>query len=160
MGPSSPHLAPVRKLSTATRIPNSRITTATPISTARTDAAERSSPFSTSNLLDATAPAAGIAPAAERLRLPGQEPRFLHEEDVPRFLASDPGFVLLAGEGCLIERALLEEVLPFRRLANLLHEVDVVLHLVRGHASRHEDAAQHEVLDVEARLLAGGDIVP
>src|SRR5215470_6079603 len=160
MGPSSPHLAPVRKLSTATRMPKIRITAATPTSTARTDAAERSSPFSTSTLLDATAPAAGIAPAAERLRLPSQEPRFLHEEDVPRFLASDPRLVLLAVEGRLVERALLEEILPFRRLANLLHQVDVVLDLVRGHASRHEYAAQHEVFHVEPRLLAGGDIVP
>src|SRR5215831_4933767 len=125
MGPSSPHLAPARKLSTATRIPKSRIATATPISTARTEAADRSPLFSTSIVLERNRTRRRASPAAGRPPLSGEEPRFLHEKDVARFLARDPGLVLLAGERRLVERALLQEIFPLRRLANLLHKVDV-----------------------------------
>src|SRR5262249_2573736 len=49
-------------------------------------------------------PAARGTPRASQT-LPGEEPRFLHEQNVPGFLARDPGFVVLAVQSRLVERA-------------------------------------------------------
>src|SRR5262245_22100912 len=133
--------------------------TATPISTARIDAAERSVP-----LLNSLAssiyrrPAPGRSPRAAKL--PCEEPRFLHEQDMPGFLASNPGLIFFSVQRGLVERALLQETLPVGRVPHLLQQLDVVLHLIRSHSARHEDAPQHQVLDVQTGLLAGRDVVP
>src|SRR5215213_3981742 len=87
------------------------------------------------------------APFWVGLLLARDEARGLHERDVARLFARYPLGVLLAFEGGRVERA-------------LLHQIDVVGDLVRAHAAGHEDAAQHQVVDVEALLLAGGDVVP
>src|SRR5258706_12646315 len=92
--------------------------------------------------------------------LAGEELGFLHELPVPRFLAPQPVGVRLALERRRVERALLHELLPFRRLLDLLQEVDVVLGLLPARSARHEDAAQHQVVDIEALLLARRDIAP
>src|SRR6185436_2221145 len=57
----------------------------------------------------------------------GDEACALHQGDVPRFLFSDPVGVFLAGERGLVERALLHERLPFRRLAHFLEYAHVVV---------------------------------
>src|SRR4051812_28065886 len=77
----------------------------------------------------------------------GEEFGFLHELLVARFLFRDPVGELLAFERGGVERALLHELLPFRRLLDLLQEVDVVLDLVGRGAAGHEDTAQHQVID-------------
>src|SRR5258708_38115476 len=71
----------------------------------------------------------------------GEEFRFAHQRDVPRLLARHPVGVLLALERKGIERALLREPLPLRRLLDLAQQVDVVLDLILADAARHADAA-------------------
>ena len=78
-----------------------------------------------------------------------------------RFLGlGDPVGVFLAGHRRLVECRVLGEFLPFRQRLHLLEQVDVVGDLVGLDATRHEDAAQHQVLDVEALRLAGGNVFP
>ena len=60
----------------------------------------------------------------------------------------------------LVERGLLHEFLPIGSLADLLEHVHVEVDLLLRDPGRHEDAAQHLVLDVEPHLLAGRDVVP
>src|SRR3546814_4033361 len=57
----------------------------------------------------------------------------------------DPGPELLTGHEGRVERALGHEVLPLGRLADLLHQLDVVVDRVLLHVGRHEDAAQPEI---------------
>src|SRR5438132_164519 len=89
-----------------------------------------------------------------------QESRFLHEHHVPRLFARHPGFVFLPGQRGLVERALLQKALPIWSFPHLLQQVDVVLFLLLGHTTGHENAAQHQVLDVEPGILALGNVVP
>ena len=89
-----------------------------------------------------------------------EEARFLHEVVVQLLVLRHPVRVLLAGQRGLVEGALLDEFLPLRRLAHLLEQRHVEIDLVRRHAAGHEDAAQHQVFDVEAHLLAGRDVAP
>src|SRR4051812_15553178 len=84
----------------------------------------------------------------------GEEFGFLHELLVARFLFRHPVGVLLALERGRVERALLHELLPFGRLLDLVQEIDVVLDLLRRGAAGHEDAAQHQIVDLETLLLA------
>src|SRR3546814_15244977 len=52
-------------------------------------------------------------------------------------------------------------LVPYTTLfRSLLQQPDVVVDGLLLHVGRHEDAAQHEVLDVDARLLAGRDVAP
>src|SRR6266478_6333296 len=114
-------------------------------------------------LLDPPVPQSGVLDARylrARPILPRQEARFLHEHDVPRLLARHPGFVFLPGQGGLVERALLQKALPIGGFPHLLQQVDVVLFLLVGHTTGHENAAQHQVLDVEPGILARGNVVP
>src|SRR5256885_2792796 len=137
--------------------------TATPTSTALTDAADLCSSFSTPPP-PRSAPADVIgarrSPPARRRTSSRQESRFLHEHDVPRLLARHPGFVILSAQRGLVERPLLEKTLPLGGLANLLEQVDIELNLIGRHAAGHENPAQHQVLDVEASFPASGNIVP
>src|SRR5512145_126974 len=82
----------------------------------------------------------------------GEEAGGLHELPVALLFLGHPVGVLLADEGGLVEGALFHELLPLGRGHDLLEEVHVVLHLVGLDPGRGEDAAQHEVLDVEAGL--------
>src|SRR3546814_7125362 len=70
----------------------------------------------------------------------------------------DPGPEFITGHESGVERALGHEVLPLRRLANLREKVDVVVDSILRYVGRQEDAAQHEILAVNARLLAGRDV--
>src|SRR6267143_3718728 len=104
------------------------MTAATPISTALTDAAEPCSPFSIPPPRSApTSSARGGHPPARRRTSSRQESRFLHEHDVPRFLARHPGFVFLSAQGRLVERPRFEEARPVGRRTHLLQQVHVVL---------------------------------
>src|SRR5205814_470080 len=105
--------------------------TATPISTALTDAAERCCSLS-------------IPPRSARPILLRQESRFPHEHDMPRLLARDPGFVFLSAQGRLVECPRFEEARPVGRCTYLLQQVHVVLDLLGGHPARHENPAQHQ----------------
>src|SRR5712671_1322016 len=84
----------------------------------------------------------------------------LHQRQVAGFLARYPVGVLLALQRGRVERALLHQLLPLRRLLHLLEKIGVVGHLVLAYAAGHEDAAQHQVIDVQALLLAGRDVGP
>src|SRR3954470_17488439 len=95
-----------------------------------------------------------------RGRLLVQEAGGLHQLDVPLRFLRHPLGERLAFERGGVERALLDVVLPLGRLLHFLQDADVVRDLVLAHASRHEDAAQHEVTHVEAALLAGRDVGP
>ena len=75
-------------------------------------------------------------------------------------LGLDPLGVIGAGQEGRVERAALHEFLPFGGGADLLEEIDVVLDLVLGGLGRHEDAAQHQVFDVETFRLAGRNVLP
>src|SRR5882672_7292323 len=69
-------------------------------------------------------------PPAGSLLAAGEEFGFPHQRNVPRFLARDPVGVLLALERGGVERALLHQLPPLRRLLDLAQQLDVVLHLV------------------------------
>src|SRR5713226_2511476 len=133
--------------------PNRSTTAATPISTALTDAADCCFSFSIP-----------VAPLDALTRLLcdllGEEPGLFHEHDVPRLLASHPGLVVLPVQSGLVERALLKETLPIGGFPHFLENVDVVLHLLLSDAAGHENPAQHQVLDVQTRFLARGNVVP
>src|SRR6266508_3749733 len=120
------------------------MTAATPISTALTDAAERSRlrfipPRSTRPAIrvpDARSPRA-------RPILPRQESRFLHEHDVASLLARHPGLVFLSAQGSLVECPRFKEILPVGGRTHLLQQVHVLPDLLGGNPARHENAAQH-----------------
>src|SRR6266852_137512 len=100
------------------------MTTATPVSTALIDAAERccslSIPSSIRPSRDPGLWTRGVRTPRVHPILPRQESRFPHEQDVPRFLARHPGFVFLPGQRGLVERALLQEALPIGGFPHLL----------------------------------------
>src|ERR1041385_2528083 len=152
----------MRKLSNTTRAPKRNMTTATPISTALTDAAERCCSLSIPSSIRPSRNPGFWPPRARGVRpiLPRQESRFLHEHDVPRLLARHPGLVFLSVQGSLVERPRFEEARPLRGRTHLLQQVHVELDLLGGHPARHENPAQHQVLDVEAGVLARGNVVP
>src|SRR5258706_14570003 len=79
----------------------------------------------------------------------------LHERDMARLFARHPLGVFLAFERSRVEGALRHQLLPVRRLLDLLQHVDVVGDLVLPHAAGHENAAQHQVLDIQPLALAG-----
>src|SRR4029077_7328861 len=125
------------------------MTAAKPISTALTDAAERCCSLSIPW---------PIRPSRNpgfwtRLPLLRQESRLLHEHDVPRLLARHPSLVFLSAQGSLVECPRFKEALPVGGLAHLLQQVHVVFELLGGNPAWHEDAAQHQVFDVEAGVL-------
>src|SRR5262245_20398190 len=69
---------------------------------------------------------------------------------VPLLFGGDPfGVVVPSHEGG-VESAGLHELLPVGRGAHLVEEVDIIGDLILGGLRRHEDAAQHQILDVEA----------
>src|SRR5678815_4479208 len=76
----------------------------------------------------------------------GDEAGFLHQPLVGVLRGGHPVGVLFAGHERRVERRVLRVLLPFRQLADLLEDVDVVVDLVLRDAGRHEDAAQHRVL--------------
>src|SRR5712664_2047031 len=119
------------------------MTTATPISTALTDAAECCCSLSIpSSIRPSRNPGfwtRGVRTPRVRPILLRQESRFLHEHDVPRLLARHPGFVFLPGQRGLVERALLQKALPIGGFPYLLQQVDVVLFLLLGHPTGHEN---------------------
>src|SRR5687767_1673331 len=84
----------------------------------------------------------------------------LHQLHVARLFARDPARVLLAGERGGVERALFHQLLPLRRCHDFLEQAGVVGDVLGLHARRHEDAAQHQVVDVEPGLLAGRNVAP
>ena len=87
------------------------------------------------------------------LYLPGcQEARFLHQVVVELVVRGHPGLELVAGHEGLVEGAVLHELLPVVGGHHLLEQIDVEGDLLGLHAGRHEDAAQHLVLGVDARL--------
>src|SRR6185436_21018206 len=90
----------------------------------------------------------------------GEEARVLHQDLVTLFLDLDPLGVISAGQEGRVEGAALHEVLPFGRGADLLKQLDVVFDLVLGRPWRHEDAAQHQIFDVESLRLAGRNVLP
>src|SRR5262245_50383942 len=96
---------------------------ATPSSTARVDAAEGS-------LLICSSPPPRSAPRPSArgvsrapAMLPCEEPRFFHEQDVPRFLARHPSFIVLPVQRRLVERPLLEKLLPLGGFPHFLQKV-------------------------------------
>src|SRR5262245_19537533 len=70
----------------------------------------------------------------------GQETGLGHQIAVQDFSLRDPRGEFLAGHEGLVEGAVFHEFLPFRRLAQALEEIDVVLHVLRLDGRRHEDA--------------------
>src|SRR3954469_22090699 len=94
------------------------------------------------------------------LLLSRNEARRLHEIAMTALLLRDPLGVLLAFERSGVVGPLLHQLLPLRCLLPLTQNVDVVAPLVLAPAARHEDAAQHEIVDVKALLLASGDVAP
>src|SRR5258706_1041902 len=67
---------------------------------------------------------------------------------------------LLAGKEDRLERLLLHVVLLFGRLRQLLEQIDVQGGLLSGDLARQEHGAPHQVLHVDALLLAGRDFGP
>src|SRR5258705_8456320 len=90
----------------------------------------------------------------------GEETRILHQDLVTLFLDLDALGVISPGQEGRVEGAALHEVLPFGRGADLLEQLDVIFDLVLGRPWRHEDAAQHQIFDVETLRLAGRDVFP
>src|SRR5207244_4837132 len=61
----------------------------------------------------------------------------------------------------LFRSALAQVILELRRVVDLLEEGDVPVHGVLGHVGGAEDAAEHQVLDVDPQcLLHGRDVLP
>src|SRR5215475_3419730 len=145
--------------------PNSAVATVTPISTLRW--AGPPSWDCPSLMIVSTRPMVSPAGRARRRNgkrslsvSSGEEARALHQLAVTLLFLVDPLGVVVAGHEGLVEGAVVHELLPLGRFAHLLHEIDVVVNLLLGGAWRHEDAAQHQVLDVEAGRLAGRDVAP
>src|SRR5882672_9067207 len=107
------------------------MTTATPISTALTDAAERCCSLSIpSSIRPSRNPGfrtPGVRSPRVRPILPRQESGVLHEHDVPRLLARHPGFVFLSAQGRLVECPRFEEALPVGGFTHLLQQIHVIL---------------------------------
>src|SRR6478735_7651326 len=136
---------PTRRLSTMTIAPASTNSSATTSSTQRVAMSPR-------------APTSG--PAIRRPLLGGEEAGFLHQPVMDRLGLLHPVGKLLADHERRVERGVLGVLLPFGELAYFLEDVDVVIDLFLRDARRHEDAAQHRVLDVEAGRLARRDVLP
>src|SRR3984893_13523583 len=67
----------------------------------------------------------------------------------------------LAGQECIDLRRPLDIFLPFRRVLNLLHQVDIERGLLRGDLAWQPDRSRlFELRDIEAGFDAGRDIVP
>src|SRR3954469_8452972 len=126
----------MRRLSTTIRAPIAKIASAPTISAARLPNAGCWS----------DSPAIPLLPKGWLLLAADEAGRF-HERDVPRFLLRHPVGVLLALEPREVERALLHQVLPLRGIEHLGEEAGVVVDVLLLDARRHEDAAQHEVVD-------------
>src|SRR4029453_18425706 len=90
----------------------------------------------------------------------GDEAGFLHQRLVLAFGLRHPVGVLLAGHERVVEGAFLRVLLPFGELSHLLEHLDEVIDLLLCDAGGHEDAAQHQVLNVEALRLAGRNFLP
>src|SRR5215218_1876391 len=102
----------------------------------------------------------GLRPASRSVSRRGKEAGILHQRLVTLLLGLDPFGVVSSGQEGRVESAAFHEVLPFGRGADLLEQLDVIFDLVLGGPRRHEDAAQHQVFDVEALRLAGGNVLP
>src|SRR5687767_7649784 len=112
--------------------PKTKKAIATPASHARIEPTARpgcpSSRIAIPRLLSLEAP--GRRPGAGRRLLGREEARFLHEVHVQLLGLRDPLGVVLADHRGLVEGAVLHELLPLGRLAHLLEEIRVELHLV------------------------------
>src|SRR6476620_10206865 len=136
---------PTRRLSTMTIAPARTNSSATTSSTQRVAMSPR-------------APASG--PAIHHSLLGSEEAGFLHQPVMDRLGVLHPVGVLLAGHERRIESCVLGVLLPLGELADLLEDVDVVVDLFLRNATWHENASQHQVLDVEAGGLARRDVLP
>src|SRR6185295_11888812 len=80
-----------------------------------------------------------------------------HQVLVKLLVLLHPLHVLGPGREGGFQRALLEVLLPLRRLGDLLEERHIPSGRFLGHVGRPEDAPQHEVVEIGAqRLLHGG----
>src|SRR5687768_17803437 len=150
-----------------TRLPNTSVSSATPISTERCGGPDSAAGLVSSDMdyapaTPSRAPAdrsAGVdfAPFLLFLR---KEASLRHQFTVTLLFPGDPLGVLVAGHEGLVEGAVGHELLPLGRLAHLLEQLDIERDLVLGGARRHEDATQHQVFHVEALRDAGRDAVP
>src|SRR6476620_11393760 len=95
---------------------SSAMNSATPISTDRWDTPVPPEPCEVSLI---------VIPTARRFVLfGGEEARGLHQLLVPLLFLANPVEVFLAGHESLVERAVAHQLLPLRRLADLLHQLD------------------------------------
>src|SRR3989442_12382716 len=105
-----------------------------------------------------TAPGACLPGSA--IALLRDETGFLHKSSMLGISVLHPIGVLLARHERVVERGFLGEFLPVGKLAHFLEDIDVVVDLLLRHARRHEEAAQHQVFNVEALRLARRDVLP
>src|SRR5262245_18502198 len=123
-----------------TMTPNSAIASVTAISTLRwAGPAPWACPASMAALRAPPVIAVSVSDGAE----PGAHPQLAM---ALIFLFVPVGVVGTRHEG-LIERAITHQLLQLGRFADLLHQIDIVGDLLLGGARRHEDAAQHQILD-------------
>src|SRR6185437_10243405 len=130
---------------------SSAINSATPISTARWDG-----PAPPDLCVDSLI----VMLTAEAPCLLCQETRSLHQPFVPFLFVLNPAEVFFPGHEALVERTIAHELFPLWRFAHLLEQVNIKIHLLVGHARRHEKSAQHQIFDVETGRFAGRDAVP
>src|SRR6476660_9237691 len=136
---------PTRRLSTMTMAPARTNSSATTSSTQRVAMSPR-------------APASGTA--IHHSLFGSEEAGFLHQPVMDRLGVLHPIGVLLAGHERRVECRVLGVLLPLGKLAHFLEHVDVVIDLLLRNAAWHENASQHQVLDVEAGRLARRDALP
>src|SRR5665647_2067431 len=90
----------------------------------------------------------------------GRESGLVHQLGIEGLILFQELREIGAGQEGLLERLLVQIRLPLRRGRYLLQQVGVILGLFLGGVGRQEEGAQHLVLHVEARLLAGRDVGP
>src|SRR5712672_1127755 len=145
---------PVRQLSNASSAASASSRTETTTSTTRT--LTTASDTSAGGVSPAPFP-----PASDvDIRLVRDEARFGHQPLVELVVLFQEIQHVLAGKEDGLERLLLHVVLVFGRLRELLEDIDVEGGLLGGDLARQEHGAQHQVLHVDALLLAGRDVVP
>src|SRR4051812_47141447 len=142
---------PVRQLSNASSAASASSSTETTTSTIRT--LTTASETSAGGVSPAPAP-----PASDwDIRLVRDEAGFGHQALVELVVLFQEIQHVLARKEDRLERLLLHVVLVLRRLRELLEDIDVEGGLFRGHLARQEHGTQHQVLHVDALLLAGRD---
>src|SRR4029453_16260335 len=90
-----------------------------------------------------------------------EQPAFVHQVAGELFILLHPFDVLRATGERRVERAVFVVFFQLRSFVDFFEETDVPLDRILGHVGRAEDAAQHQIMDVDAQgLLAGRNRLP